>query len=107
MGQFKKLGMTDVRRQDIAMRRLWYPMAWSAEFTVGGKITALKSVFPITESPPTGGDGITAPVWVGLGTAADFPGCDVAGKPVMIYSIRSRSVRDVRASGPGLLKSWC
>ncbi|MBV8400275.1 MAG: hypothetical protein JOZ17_16270, partial [Acetobacteraceae bacterium] len=71
MGQFKKLGMTDVCRQDIAMPRLWYPTAWSAEYTAGGKTTALKSVFPITESPPTGGDGITAPVvWVGLGTAA-------------------------------------
>jgi hypothetical protein len=68
-------------------------MAWSAEFTFGGKTTALKSVFPITESPPTGGDDITAPVvWVGLGTAADFQGGDVAGKTVIsIPSARGRS----------------
>jgi hypothetical protein len=105
MGQFKKLGMTDVRRQDIAMRRLWYPMAWSAEFTVGGKTTALKSVFPITESPPTGGDGITAPVvWVGLGTAADFQGRDVAGKTVMIYSIATPGGRDHSADWSGAIR---
>src|SRR5262244_2778850 len=66
MAQFKKLGLVDVRRQEIAMKPLWYPTEWTAEFTVDGRTQALKTVFPITESPPTTGDGITAPVvWVG------------------------------------------
>ena len=49
LGQFRKLGLTDIRRQDIAMKPLWYPTAWSAEFTVDGRTTALRSAFPITE----------------------------------------------------------
>ena len=31
MAQFKKLGLVDVRRQEIAMKPLWYPIAWTAE----------------------------------------------------------------------------
>src|SRR6266852_3813239 len=55
MAQFKKLGLADVRRQQIAMKPLWYPTAWAAEFTAGGKTIPLKSAFPITESPSTKG----------------------------------------------------
>src|SRR5271165_7133310 len=29
MSRFKALGMQDVRRQEIAMKPLWYPTAWS------------------------------------------------------------------------------
>src|SRR5215470_19946897 len=36
MDRLKKLGVQDVRRQDIAMRPLWYPVAWSADVTVAG-----------------------------------------------------------------------
>ncbi len=86
MTQFNRLGMRDVHRQEIAMKPLWYPTSWAAEFTVGGKTTELKSSFPITESPGTKREGITAPVvWVGLGSAADFQDRDVKGKAVMIY----------------------
>ena len=62
IGQFKRLGLADIRRQEVAMRPLWYPTAWSASFTAGGKTTALTSAFPITESPGTKAGGITAPV---------------------------------------------
>src|SRR5258707_2715863 len=102
IGQFKKLGLADVRRQEIAMKPLWYPTAWSAEFTAEGRTTALKSVFPITESPGTKGAGITAPgVPVGLGTAADFQGRDVKGKAVMIYSLPTPGGRDHSADWSG------
>src|SRR5215468_7375899 len=60
MAQFEKLSLADVRRQEIAMKPLWYPTAWTAEFAAEGRTTALKTVFPITESPPAAGDGITA-----------------------------------------------
>ncbi len=104
LGRFKQLGLKDIRRQDIAMKPLWYPTAWSAEFTVDGRATALKSAFPITESPGTAGDGITAPVvWVGLGTAADFQGRDVAGKTVMIYSLATPGGRDHSADWSGAI----
>ncbi len=105
MAQFKKLGLADVRRQEVAMKPLWYPTAWSAEFTVDGRTTVLKSVFPITESPGTKGDGITAPVvWVGLGTAADFHGRDVKGKTVMIYSVPTPGGRDHSADWSGAIR---
>jgi hypothetical protein len=103
--QFKKLGLTDVRRQEIAMKPLWYPTAWSAEYMAEGRSTALNSVFPIAESPPTKGDGITAPVvWVGLGTAADFQGRDVKGKAVMIYSLATPGGRDHSADWSGAVR---
>ena len=105
MAQFKKLGLADVRRQEIAMKPLWYPTAWTAEFTVDGRTAALKSVFPITESRSTGDKGITAPVvWVGLGTAADFQGRDVKGKTVMIYSAPTPGGRDHSADWSGAVR---
>jgi hypothetical protein len=105
MAQFKKLGLADVRRQEIAMKQLWYPTAWTAEFTADGRTTALKSVFPITESPSATGEGITAPVvWVGLGTAADFQGRDVKGKTVMIYSVPTPGGRDHSADWSGAVR---
>jgi hypothetical protein len=105
MNQFKKLGMQDVRRQEIAMKPLWYPTAWSADFTVDGKTANLKSAFPITESPGTKSDGMTASVvWVGLGSAADFNGRSVRGKTVMIYSIATPGGRDHSADWSGAIK---
>jgi hypothetical protein len=103
-GRFKALGMQDIRRQEIAMKPLWFPTAWAAEFTAGGKTVALKSAFPITESPPTKGRVSAPVVWVGLGTAADFRGRDVAGKAVMIYSIATPGGRDHTADWSGAVK---
>jgi hypothetical protein len=72
---------------------------------VDGKTTALRSAFPITESPGTKGDGMTAPVvWVGLGSAADFLGRDVKGKAVMIYSIATPGGRDHSADWSSAIK---
>ena len=62
MSRFKALGMQDVQRQAIAMKPLWFPTSWAAEFTAAGKTVALKSAFPITESPATKGR-VSAPVW--------------------------------------------
>ena len=48
---------------------------------------------------------MSAPVvWVGLGTAADFRGRDVAGKAVMIYSIATPGGRDHSADWSGAIK---
>jgi hypothetical protein len=105
MARFKTLGLADVRRQEIALKPLWYPTAWTAEFTADGRTTALKSVFPITESPATTGSGIVAPVvWVGLGTAADFKGRDVTGKTVLIYSMPTPGGRDHSADWSGAVR---
>ncbi|HEV7984333.1 MAG TPA: M28 family peptidase, partial [Xanthobacteraceae bacterium] len=104
MSRFKALGMQDVRRQPIAMKPLWYPTVWTAEFSAGGKTVPLKSAFPITESRGTKGPVSAPVVWVGLGTAADFRGRDVAGKAVMIYSIATPGGRDHSADWSGAVK---
>ena len=73
--QFQKIGLKDVRRQDLEMKQLWYPESWKAEFTIAGKTMALKTTFPINETVGTPPAGISAQaVWVGLGTAADLIG---------------------------------
>jgi len=105
MDRFNKLGLKDVHREAVAMKPLWYPTSWSAEFTVAGKATQLKSAFPITESPGTKPEGLTVPiVWVGLGTAADFHGRDVKGKAAMIYSNATPGGRDHSADWSGAIR---
>jgi hypothetical protein len=105
IAQFKRLGLADMRRQEITMKPLWYPTSWTAEITTDGRTTALKSVFPITESPSTAESGIAAPVvWVGLGTAADFNGRDVKGKTVLIYSLPTPGGRDHSADWSGAVR---
>jgi len=71
----------DVRRQEIAMKPLWYPTAWTAEFTADGRTTALKPFFPITESLPPRATASRRGGVGGPGTAADFQGRDVKGRP--------------------------
>src|SRR5258706_15829853 len=105
MDRFKKLGLTGIRRQEIAMKPLWYPTSWSAEVSVEGKTLALKSAFPITESPGTTGNGMTAPIiWLGLGTAADFRGLAAKGKAPRIYSTATPGGRDHSADWSGAIK---
>lgn len=105
MAEFKRLGLSDVRRQELDMKPLWFPTSWSAEFIAAGKTVPLKSAFPITESPATPRDGLTVPiVWVGLGTAADLQGRDVRGKAAMIYSIATPGGRDHTADWSGAVK---
>src|SRR5436190_9196485 len=48
--QFKKIGLKDVRRQELDMKPLWYPESWKAEMTVAGKTTELMTTFPINET---------------------------------------------------------
>src|SRR5438105_12312712 len=58
--QFKKIGLQNVRRQELEMKELWYPESWKAAITIAGKTTALKSTFPINETVGTTAAGITA-----------------------------------------------
>jgi hypothetical protein len=97
--QFQKIGVKDVRRQDLEMKELWYPESWKAEFTISGKTTALKTTFPINETVGTPPAGISAQaVWVGLGTAADLMGREIKDKAVFIYSVPTPGGRDHSAA---------
>jgi hypothetical protein len=105
MEQFKSIGLSDVRRQELDMKPLWYPESWKAEVTLGGATSALKSSFPINGTVGTPPGGITAPaVWVGLGTAADLQGRDVKDKAVFIYSIATPGGRDHSAAWNGAIR---
>ncbi len=104
MSKFKALGMQDVRRQEIAMKPLWFPTAWAAEFTAGGKHRGAQERVPDHGIAATKGRVSAPVVWVGLGTAADFRGRDVAGKAVMIYSIATPGGRDHSADWSGAVK---
>jgi hypothetical protein len=100
--QFQKIGIKDVRRQELDIKELWYPDSWKAEMTIGSKTTELKTTFPINETVGTPPAGVTAQaVWVGLGTAADLQGRDVRGKAVFIYSVPTPGGRDHSANWNG------
>ena len=84
---FRRLGMEAVHRVDFDLRPQWFPVDWSLTASGGGQQLTFTSANPATGSPsfPEGIDA--AAVWVGLGTAADFAGRDVAGKAVIIQTI--------------------
>jgi hypothetical protein len=105
MGEFQKIGLQDVRRQELTMKPLWYPQSWKAEAMIGGKSFALASTFPINETTGTSPVGVTADaVWVGLGTAADLKGRDLKGKAAIAYSIPTPGGRDHSAAWSGAMK---
>jgi hypothetical protein len=94
-GQFKAIGLEQVRRQELDMSPLWYPSSWQASLVAGDAVTPLKTTFPITGTVGTGGKMIEAPaIWLGLGTLADFRDRDVRGKAVLLYSNPTPGGRD-------------
>src|SRR5258706_5263938 len=105
MQQFTRIGLQQVRRQELEMKKLWYPASWKAEAMIGSGTVTLKTAFPITEAtgPPPGGL-LARAVWVGLGTAADFAGRDVKDKAVLIYSIPTPGGRNHSAEWNGAMR---
>ena len=85
---FKSFGLQNVRRQWFDLPAQRFPTSWGMTASGGGKTVELKTVQPARESAaaPKGGMELE-PVWVGLGTEADFKGRDVKGKLVVIQSI--------------------
>jgi peptidase M28-like protein len=101
-GQFKAIGLEQVRQQQIDMSPLWYPNSWDASFVAGDAVTPLKTTFPITDAVGTAGKTIEAPaIWLGLGTPADFKDRDVRGKAVILYSNPTPGGRDHLARWSG------
>jgi hypothetical protein len=86
--EFRKLGLQNIRRQWFDLPPQRFPTSWGMTATAGGKTIELKTVQPARESAaaPRGGLELE-PVWVGLGTEADFKGRDVKGKLVVIQSV--------------------
>ena len=106
MNTFKKLGLEQVREQELDLPPQWMPGPWKAELVSGGKTIPLTTAYPFQNSAGTK-DGETVEleaVWVGMGTAADFMGRDVKGKAVFIYSWPTPGGRDSTALFNGSLK---
>ena len=84
---FRRLGMQDIHRVPFELGPQWFPIDWSVTASGGGEQLSFASANPATGSRSFP-EGIEAEaVWVGLGTAADFAGRDVAGKAVIIQTI--------------------
>ena len=85
--KFKQIGLQDIHRQSFDLPPQWFPTSWSMTATGGGKTLTFKT-FRATlgsKSTPPGGLDLE-PVWVGLGTQADFAGRDVKGRLAVIWS---------------------
>jgi hypothetical protein len=98
--EFESLGL-QVEHHPFALPDDWRPTDFSGNYKAAdGKAVELNTIFPVSDTKPTGPQGITAEaVWVGIGSGADFIGRDVKGKAVVIYSTfvpggRSHSASD-------------
>jgi len=98
--EFESLGMT-VEHFPFVLPEDWRPTRWAASYVTGdGSTVRLTTAFPVADTKATGPEPVSAEaVWVGVGSAADFAGRDVAGKAVVIYSVfvpggRSHSASD-------------
>ena len=85
--QFERLGLQDVRTQDFDLPTQWYAASWKVSLSDGDTTVPLVSAYPWWGSRDLDEALTLEPVWVGLGTQADFIGRDVRGKAVFIYSV--------------------
>jgi hypothetical protein len=90
--KFKEFGLQNVNRQYFTLTPQFFPTNWSLAATGGGKTVTFSTVRPAgrATTPAAGLD--LDPVWVGLGTEADFQGRDVKGKLVFIHSVPTPAV---------------
>jgi hypothetical protein len=98
--EFTRLGLT-VKTYPYTLPKDWRPDSWNASYTAAdGRKIELLTVFPVSGTPGTAPQGLTAEaIWAGIGAEADFIGRDVKGKAVVIYSTfvpggRSHSASD-------------
>jgi hypothetical protein len=85
--QFARLGLEEVRQQNFDLPTQWYPAFWKVSVTGNGRTISLDTAYPWWGSRNLDEELQLEPVWVGLGTPADFLGRDVRGKAVFVYSI--------------------
>ncbi len=85
VAQFRRIGLEQVRIQEFDLPAQWFPTSWDVAATGAGKTVQMKSAFPLFNSVATKGSVELEPVWIGMGTAADFAGRSVTGKAVVLY----------------------
>jgi hypothetical protein len=73
--RFRQFGLANVRRQWFDLPPQWFPVSWRVAASSGDRRLEFASARPVTRSPATPAGGLDLePVWVGLGTEADFAG---------------------------------
>src|SRR5262245_23765030 len=82
--QFRRIGL-DTRVQEFDLPPQWFPTSWEVAANAAGRMVSLKTAFPLFNSVATTGAMDLEPVWVGMGTPADFAGRNVTGKAVVLY----------------------
>ena len=105
MARFKELGLEQVHRVENDLPPQWFPTSWQASLVVNGKTIPLTTAYPVGNSVGTPNGPMEAePVWVGLGTAAEFKGRDVKGKAVFVYNWPTPGGLNGSANWDGALK---
>jgi len=104
LAQFKRLGLEQVRLQEFDdLPPQWFPTSWEVTVSGAGKTIPIKTAFPLYHSvgtPQTEWE----PVWIGLGTPADFIGRDIKGKAVVLYGFPTPGGRDDTALENGSIQ---
>jgi hypothetical protein len=101
--KFKQIGLQDVHKQTFNLPPQWFPTSWGLTATGSGQTLTFKTLRASGTALPPGGVDLE-PVWVGLGTEADFAGRDVKGKLAVIYSWPTPGIHDHSAEWLGALK---
>ena len=101
--QFKRIGLETRVQEFTDLPEQWWPTAWEVT-AVGAQAVAIKTAFPLYRSVGTDGQMNLEPVWVGMGTAADFDGRDVRGKAVVAYGFPNPGGRENTALTWGIVK---
>jgi hypothetical protein len=101
---FRRIGL-ETRVQDFAdLPPQWWPTSWEVSVAGGGRTLPLRTTFPLYHSVGTKGAVDLEPVWVGLGTAADFRDRDVRGKAVVAYGFPNPGGRTNTAMTFGVVR---
>ena len=102
--KFRSFGLDNIRMQEFDLGPQWFPTDWTLTATAGDERLSFVSANPAMRSDPIPGGIEAEAVWVGLGTAADFVGRDVAGKAVIIQTILAPGQMGNSASWEGATK---
>ena len=101
--QFKRIGLETRTQEFTDLPEQWWPTSWEVT-AVGAQAVSMKTAFPLYRSVGTDGQVNLEPVWVGMGTAADFDGRDVRGKAVIAYGFPNPGGRENTALTWGIVK---
>ncbi len=102
--QFKRIGLEQIEVHEFTdLPPQWWPTSWEVT-AVGAQAVPMKTAFPLYHSVGTTGQLNLTPVWVGMGTAADFDGRDVKGRAVVAYGFPNPGGREDTALTLGVVR---